>query len=491
MSGKSYFINNYDSYLGRGILGAIAGDAEVGEEQDNRVVATYSIEEDHRKDKGISKVLWRHKKLLYKKYVREVDVVIYDTLQGSGEEVLRAVEAFSEAKEIEGEKVLILVSNVLTWSANGVNEKEFIEEPKEEEIPEDAEGNEEDAAEEMDENDAELAEEKPKVGELQENIIGGENNEEGLPEGEEENKEDEGSVEEEPTPREPVFIPWTDNDYEKRTPLEKYQRIKELEDIVLNLKVEGLKTYVISAGLIYGNGENYLKKYLEIAWKQSPNELEYLGDGTNLVPSIHIKDLSRFILKIAELAPEKKYHFAFDAAKDRSLKQLIGGISRTIGSGLIKSVESTDQIDENNIDLFKINLWALGSSLLMVHPKDEEPKAAVADDQETPEEEANEELIEFEWHSKLGLESNGKKILNEFNSLCGHKSLKILITGAQKSRKTEFCSELSKHYSIPIINFEDIFKCLEIKCTDSLLKDYHEEKAKIEEILNSKQIVID
>lgn len=117
--------------------------------------------------------------------------------------------------------------------------------------------------------------------------------------------------------------------------------VKELEDLVLDFQREGVKTYVICAGLLYGNGEEALENYMKAAWRQDPLELEYLHEGLNLVPTIHVRDLAKFVIKIAELQPEKKYHFAFDETKDRSLKNLVLGISKTTGSGFVKSVEST------------------------------------------------------------------------------------------------------------------------------------------------------
>ena len=49
-------------------------------------------------------------------------------------------------------------------------------------------------------------------------------------------------------------------DYAIRNPIDEYRIIKEIEDDVLNFKIEKqevqtVKTYVISAGILYGKGE--------------------------------------------------------------------------------------------------------------------------------------------------------------------------------------------------------------------------------------------
>jgi hypothetical protein len=46
--------------------------------------------------------------------------------------------------------------------------------------------------------------------------------------------------------------PFTEADYLKRQASKEMRKIKEIEDEVLNLKREGVKTFVISAGVLYG-----------------------------------------------------------------------------------------------------------------------------------------------------------------------------------------------------------------------------------------------
>jgi len=56
----------------------------------------------------MKKVLKRHKPLLFKKYLSEMDVLIYDTYKGDLNEIKIALEAFRKPKkEIESQKVLV------------------------------------------------------------------------------------------------------------------------------------------------------------------------------------------------------------------------------------------------------------------------------------------------------------------------------------------------------------------------------------------------
>lgn len=61
-------------------------------------------------------------------------------------------------------------------------------------------------------------------------------------------------------------LPFSEKDYAMRDPVEEYKIIKEVEDEVLNFKKENVKTYVISAGILYGKGEAIFNSHIQKAW---------------------------------------------------------------------------------------------------------------------------------------------------------------------------------------------------------------------------------
>lgn len=107
-------------------------------------------------------------------------------------------------------------------------------------------------------------------------------------------------------------MPFTELDFGLRSPSEEFALIKEIEDLVLNFKKENVKTYVVSAGILYGKGEAIFNQHIKKAWLQSPARLEFVGDGANLLPTIHVTDLARMVKKVFEAKPERKYIFAID-----------------------------------------------------------------------------------------------------------------------------------------------------------------------------------
>jgi adenylate kinase len=74
-----------------------------------------------------------------------------------------------------------------------------------------------------------------------------------------------------------------------------------------------VKVFVVCPGIIYGCGEDTFYPLFKAAWLQDPVNLPYLGEGSNKLPTIHLKDLVRFVVKVAESPPENSpYLFAFD-----------------------------------------------------------------------------------------------------------------------------------------------------------------------------------
>lgn len=205
---------------------------------------------------------------------------------------------------------------------------------------------------------------------------------------------------------------------------------------------------MVGAGLLYGAGEDALEYFFRSAWLQDPKKLPYPGNGENLVPSIHVNDLATFVVGLAESPPEAppkkeptdnleeavaeepqgQYFFAFDGNKDRTLLNLVQGISEVVGSGEVQSMDWTNLIKPKYDFYFKLNLWALPSPLLLAVPAKylpgyEEPVSREnqqqGDDGADAPQDANESPAEpedpaFEWHAKGGIVPNGRKILSEF-----------------------------------------------------------------------------
>ena len=224
----------------------------------------------------------------------------------------------------------------------------------------------------------------------------------------------------------------------------------------MELKKPGLRTFVIGSGIIYGSGEveTVFNEKFRSAWLQNPEYLQYIDDGENNLPTIHVVDLVRLVKKIYETKPEKPYIFAIDNTEDRKQKSLIQAISSGIGTGKIESKEYQEddivtfnqrlELAEKPNSTLTIDL-NLKPSSLMVTPTDEEEA----------------EPVEFPWHCEKGLAANIQKVKEEFCKVNNLVPIKIFINGPPLSGKTFFGQKLADHYNVPLINLKTLILELE------------------------------
>ena len=91
--------------------------------------------------------------------------------------------------------------------------------------------------------------------------------------------------------------------------------------------------------MIYGQGEIGLYEHFKAAWLQNPLALPVLGDGNNLVPTIHVSDLACLVKKVMVKVPKDgHYLLAIDRTKNTSQKHLIQGISDGVGAGQCEEI---------------------------------------------------------------------------------------------------------------------------------------------------------
>jgi hypothetical protein len=95
-------------------------------------------------------------------------------------------------------------------------------------------------------------------------------------------------------------VRFTDKDYALRKPAPEFEKIKSIETLCLaagNAK-SNLRSYVVCAGLQYGEGEGLFEDYFMAARLQTPARLPVYGKGKNRIPTVHTADLVTYIEKI-------------------------------------------------------------------------------------------------------------------------------------------------------------------------------------------------
>lgn len=259
-----------------------------------------------------------------------------------------------------------------------------------------------------------------------------------------------------------IHHPFTEADYQKRRASAEYAKIKEVEDRVLTFKKEGVKTYVISAGVLYGLGEAIFNHHFERAWKQDPQKLPIVGEGKNFVPTIHVKDLARMVKKIFEAPPETKYIFGIDNTKRPTQKKLIQAISDGIGTGLVESIDIPMEYAPVHPKQTPLNLHLDWKKFVMLNIKALPSKIFVPESADVGEEgegeggEGEGDEGGFQWHCKNGLAGNIQRVKEEFCKERGLKPFKIAISGKPCSGKSFYAAQLAQHYGVPHIHKEQV-----------------------------------
>ena len=146
--------------------------------------------------------------------------------------------------------------------------------------------------------------------------------------------------------KEPLYFKETD--YHLRVPHASYNHVKTLETTAMSaVKTQPkLRVHVLCSGIRYGNGERTFYDHFQKAWIQDPKELPIIGEGENLVPTIHIIDLARLVRRtVIENPKEYPYIFAIDKTRKPTQKRLITEISKGMGTGKVASVNADSVSD--------------------------------------------------------------------------------------------------------------------------------------------------
>lgn len=110
-----YFINNVNTTVGQSLTEELRNDhLLLGPSKTHMILGTKCDTEDAPIPSGINKLVKKQKIRHWKKYLLASDVIIFDLLNSSSDEVANALHVL-KTQDYETEKVLILISSVITW----------------------------------------------------------------------------------------------------------------------------------------------------------------------------------------------------------------------------------------------------------------------------------------------------------------------------------------------------------------------------------------
>ena len=454
----------------------------------------------------------------YKTELFSNDVFIYDLNTGNLKEAEYILKGLKTLR-IESEKILIFISNIMTWAktpdkikSDAEDEIIFIH-PEKEDIK--TNKNEKGGENESKKENSFIGniKEQSKLYEqsFSNSLIGGVNQSK-LSIKQMQNRSKLSVIKEEKEEKK-IIVYYTEKDYLKRKPDMKYFEFKYIENEAINLNQKlNIKSYVICPGIIYGYGEKQFYSFFRSALLGYHIEEILLDKGRNIIPTIHMKDLVSIIAKVIEKKPSSYYLLAFDQTINRSLKNIVKMIYYCIGDekNMIEKKEiinNEEEKENNNNEIMvkeekddneenikkeeneegKLNEENKENNLEQKHEENKPNMPSIhpfflkkkyqlneffprellnLDIKILPSEfikgekkERDKEKIYnplFKWHCPSGIISNMNSVKNEFLQYRNLSSNKILILGNPYTGKTTIAQILSKIFHLPIIDSKSI-----------------------------------
>lgn len=231
-------------------------------------------------------------------------------------------------------------------------------------------------------------------------------------------------------------IPFTEDDYRRRKPHPNFKEHISAEKTVIKMgktNKSKLVTYVVAAGLTYGAEEHIFHYLFKSAWHNAP-ELLCFGNGQNVVPTIHIKDLAAVIQNIADSRPKVRYLIAKDDSSN-TLEEIVKCVSENLGTGKVKTITKEEallnkEIEQNDFDMLLVNL-----RMDAVNVK---------------------ENMRISWASEAGMVENIAAIIKEYKDTRSLHPLRVCILGPPASGKSLVVRQLCAFYKLHHIKIKEV-----------------------------------
>jgi adenylate kinase len=222
--------------------------------------------------------------------------------------------------------------------------------------------------------------------------------------------------------------PVLEEEYRRRRPHNRFKTHCDLEKLVIQCgrKTKGkFTTYVTASGLTYGAGENVFHSLFKAAWHQNPAAMPVFGQGTNVLPTIHIHDLAGVVLNVIESKPETKYLLAMDESRS-TLLELSTTIAEALGTGKVATMTAEDGVAQGMVTQQELDLLTLDLRLEPVACKD----------------------MAIPWKGQTGLIESILPVVAEYKAARSLQPVKICILGPPGSGKTPYAENLCQHYKL-------------------------------------------
>ncbi|KAL5008400.1 hypothetical protein ScPMuIL_013981 [Solemya velum] len=231
-------------------------------------------------------------------------------------------------------------------------------------------------------------------------------------------------------------IPFTEDDYRRRKPHPNFKEHISAEKTVLKMGKTNkakLVTYVVASGLSYGAEENIFHYLFKAAWHNAPH-LQCFGNGQNVLPTIHIRDLAAVIQNIADSKPKVRYLIAKDDSQT-TLEDIVKAVSSGLGTGKVKNITKEEALLNKDIGQSDFDMLLVSLRMDAVNVK---------------------ENMRINWASEAGIVENIQQIIKEYKDSRRLQPLRVCVLGPPAVGKSTVISKLCEHYKLHHIKIKDV-----------------------------------
>uniref|UniRef100_G3PI63 Adenylate kinase 7b n=1 Tax=Gasterosteus aculeatus aculeatus TaxID=481459 RepID=G3PI63_GASAC len=232
----------------------------------------------------------------------------------------------------------------------------------------------------------------------------------------------------------PLNSDFTDEHFLKRRPHPNFQPHIDLEKKVVHMgkTKRGLfSTYVVASGLQYGMGEQVFHYFFKTSWLG--HETPVFGDGTNIVPTIHVSDLARVILNVIKHQPKPYYLLAVDSSSN-TLEQIVREVASMFGAGKVQKRPFEEAYLTEDLSTVEIDSLLVNLRMQNVHLK---------------------ELIPIDWLCETGLVDNMELVVEEYQKARGLLPLRLCVLGPPAVGKSTVSKQISEYYKVQHITLKE------------------------------------
>ncbi|KAI2654253.1 Adenylate kinase 7 [Labeo rohita] len=201
-----------------------------------------------------------------------------------------------------------------------------------------------------------------------------------------------------------------------------------------------------------------------MSWLGEVSQVPIFGDGSNIIPTIHINDLAGIIQNVIDHKPKSQYFVAVDDSKN-TVEDIIKAITLVLGPGKTQNVSKEEiyliqELTQTDIDSLLVNLRIDATYL--------------------------KENFNIQWVSETGMVENIEQITEEYKQTRGLLPLRICILGPPAVGKSTIAERICKHYKLHHIKLkETITETIEILESCVLMEDAENDQSEAQEFLDT------